>query len=297
MNATLPLTKSKAISPMLEMGAYECLWAEDGATFKRIADRFRADEHALPTDVLHDDAAAMRMGRRVYRMLRRAGVEDFGVRVHRAGEYPARLRDARNPVELLYYQGIWNWVEMPSVAVVGSRKASVAGKRRARKLVQGLVEDGYAVVSGLAEGIDAAAHEATFRSGGVTIGVIGTPLSEAYPRSNAALQRRIADSFLLISQVPFYRYSQQHYLANRTFFPERNITMSALTLATVIVEAGETSGTLGQAKAALAQGRRLFILDSCFRAGLRWPERFEHRGAVRVRSYADIRNVLAANAG
>ncbi|EQD55013.1 SMF family protein [mine drainage metagenome] len=67
-----------------------------------------------------------------------------------------------------------------------------------------------------------------------------------------------------MSQIPVYRYSQQTYKGNRLFFPERNITMSALTEATVIVEAGETSGTLTQARAAIAQGRKLFILDNCF---------------------------------
>jgi hypothetical protein len=76
---------------------------------------------------------------------------------------------------------------------------------------------------------------------------------------------------------------------NRLFFPERNVTMSALTEATVIVEAGETSGTLTQARAALHQGRKLFILDSCFRnASLAWPARFEAEGAIRVRTADDL---------
>jgi DNA processing protein len=85
--------------------------------------------------------------------------------------------------------------------------------------------------------------------------VIGTPLSRVYPKDNAELQRKIAREFLLISQVPVKRYERQDYRRNRLFFPERNITMSALTEATIIVEAGETSGTLIQARAALNQGR------------------------------------------
>ena len=95
--------------------------------------------------------------------------------------------------------------------------------------------------------------------------MIGTPLSHAYPQDNAELQRKIATDFLLISQVPVKRYETSGFPLNRLFFPERNITMSALTEATIIVEAGETSGTLIQARAALHQGRKLFILDSCFR--------------------------------
>jgi hypothetical protein len=88
--------------------------------------------------------------------------------------------------------------------------------------------------------------------------------------------------------------AQQHPGTNRYFFPERNITMSALTEATIIVEAGETSGTLIQARAALQQGRKLFILDSCFtNPALTWPEKFVKRGAIRVRDYDDIKTALA----
>lgn len=85
------------------------------------------------------------------------------------------------------------------------------------------------------------------------------------------------------------RYGRQAPPQNRLFFPERNVTMSALTEATVIVEAGETSGTLTQARAALHQGRKLFILDSCFKdARLTWPARFEAEGAIRVTRMDDI---------
>jgi len=100
---------------------------------------------------------------------------------------------------------------------------------------------------------------------------------------------------LVISQVPIVRYSQQHVRANRYFFPERNATMSALTEATVIVEAGETSGTLIQARHALKQGRKLFILESNFHnPSLSWPEVFAKQGAVRVADYDDIKRRLAS---
>jgi DNA processing protein len=123
--------------------------------------------------------------------------------------------------------------------------------------------------------------------------VIGTPLSRVYPKDNAELQRKIAREFLLISQVPVKRYERQDYPRNRLFFPERNITMSALTEATIIVEAGETSGTLIQARAALNQGRKLFIFDNCFRKGLSWPQKFADKGAIRVVDYDDIRKQLS----
>ena len=107
------------------------------------------------------------------------------------------------------------------------------------------------------------------------------------------MQRLIAERFLLISPVPVQRYESQDYRRNRLFFPERNVVMSALTEATIIVEAGQTSGTLIQARAALQQGRRLFVLDSCFRdPHLTWPARLAARGAVRVADYDDIRRGL-----
>ena len=92
----------------------------------------------------------------------------------------------------------------------------------------------------------------------------------------------------MVSQVPFLLASERTWQANRTFFPERNKTMSALSLATVIVEASETSGTLFQARAALQQGRKLFILNSCFESGLEWPETFLAKGAIRVAEPAEL---------
>jgi DNA processing protein len=148
------------------------------------------------------------------------------------------------------------------------------------------------VVSGLASGIDTAAHTAALEAGGQTICVIGTPISETYPRENSELQEHIARNHLLVSQVPIIRYMRQSPKWNRLFFPERNATMSALTQATVIVEAGETSGSLIQGRAALDQGRKLFILESCFHLGLKWPERLQAAGAIRVSEYEEIRKHL-----
>jgi DNA processing protein len=177
--------------------------------------------------------------------------------------------------------------------VVGTRQPTPDGIARTRKLVKALVKDNFTIVSGLAAGVDTVAHETAIEEGGRTIAVIGTPLSHTYPRENAKLQSMIASEFLLISQVPVKRYERQDYRKNRLFFPERNITMSALTEATIIVEAGETSGTLIQARAALHQGRNLFILDNCFKKGLSWPQKFADKGAVRVVDYDDIRKHLS----
>ena len=282
-----------AISPLLEMGAYEALWLENSVSFKKIADRFAADPDALPSDFVSHSVAA-ECAAKVLAKLKEGGVDRFGVRIHHAGDYPAKLRDARHPIELLYYQGTWELVESQCIAVVGTRKPSEEGVGRARRLAKALVEKEYTVVSGLATGIDSAAHTAAIEAGGQTIAVVGTALGSVYPRENAELQDRIAKEYLLISQVPVLRYAQQNWRGNRLFFPERNATMSALTAATVIVEAGETSGTLIQARAALFQKRKLFILQSCFeRDDITWPERFEAKGAIRVRDPEDIWKNLA----
>jgi DNA processing protein len=276
------------ISPRRELGAYEALWLEQGATFKTLADRFALDPSALPSDYV-SPSVADHCASQVFARLKTLGVHRFGVRINHAGDYPERLRDARYPVELLYYRGAWELAETRSVAVVGSRKASPAGIRRAAQLARDLVRHNFTVVSGLAEGVDSAAHRAALEHGGHTIAVVGTPLGHIYPKANGDLQEQIASAHLLISQVPLLRYEQQRVPQNRLFFPERNITMSALTEATIIVEAGETSGTLIQARAAMQQGRKLFILDSCFqRTDISWPHRYLEEGAIRVRASDDI---------
>jgi DNA processing protein len=290
--ATLPLTLERPISPWLEMGAYECLWTKAHQSFKTMADLFRKEEDAVPSDYVLPEIAE-KCARDATDILHSRSVKKFGIRLYGTGEYPIRLRDARNPVQLLYFQGWWDLVRTPCVAVVGTREPSDAGIIRAKKLVRHLVEDGYTIVSGLASGIDEVSHRTAISCKGLTIAVIGTALSQAYPVENTELQAEIARDHLLISQVPVIRSSTQDWRRNRSFFPQRNITMSALTDATLIVEASDTSGTLMQARAAIQQGRKLFILDSCFKdSKLTWPRRYEKLGAIRVRDYRDIQTHL-----
>src|SRR6056297_1230479 len=134
-----------AISPMREMGAYEALWATQGTTWKRLADKFRSDPHALPSDFV-EPARADEHALRVMKMLKERGVHRFGVRINHAGDYPQKLRDAKNPVEMLYYQGTWELSEMRGLAIVGSRGASDDGQARAARLARELVKRNYAVV-------------------------------------------------------------------------------------------------------------------------------------------------------
>jgi len=160
------------------------------------------------------------------------------------------------------------------VAIVGSRKASSAGLARARRLSRLLVAREVVVVSGLAEGIDTAAHTAALEAGGRTVAVIGTPLNEVYPRKNAELQERLMREQLVISQFPLGMPTQ------RQNFPLRNRTMALISDATAIIEASDTSGSLSQGWEAIRLGRGLFIAKSLVEdKQLRWPQELLHYGA------------------
>lgn len=183
--------------------------------------------------------------------------------------------EARHAPRELYLRGDDALLRQgPRVAVVGSRKASEAGIRRAQVLAQALVRHDMTVVSGLAAGIDRAAHEAAIEAAGRTIAVIGTSLDAVYPKENAALQERIGREYLLVSQFA------AGYPVTPKNFPIRNRTMALLTDATVIVEAGEKSGTLHQGWEALRLGRKLFLLESVANdPNLSWPKEMIAYGA------------------
>lgn len=283
------------ISPAEEIAAYEAIWTHY-STFSKVADLFRRYNHALPSKVATEVGISVEEIVKIkHEIASLLPYHKFSALFYEDFEYPERLKDARHPVEVLYYQGALDLLSSRSIAVVGARKASESGIRRAGKLARFLVENDFTVMSGLAEGIDTAAHTAALEAKGRTIAVIGTALNEVYPRANHDLQKAIARNYLLISQVPFYLYSQQDYRRNRFFFPERNKTMSALSEATVIVEASESSGSLTQAEAAIQQNRKLFILDSCFKRGLDWPEKFLAKGAIRLVDGSEILEHLTPN--
>ncbi|WP_284449458.1 DNA-processing protein DprA [Pseudoxanthomonas mexicana] len=286
---TAGLYAARPIVPMLEMAAYEALWMRQGMWFKELAKLFEVHEGALPSEIVDQEELIEAM-RGLEAILPKVG--QFDVRVNGAGEYPAKLREADHPVEVLYYKGDWELAHSRSVAIVGTREPSDLGVQHARRIAHALSREGFTIVSGLAKGIDFTVHTEVLRSKGATVAVIGTPLHESYPRENEALQRAIAAEHLLVSQVPFLRYAANHWKTNRLFFPARNVTMSAMTEATIIVEAGNTSGTLVQARAALNQKRKLFILEPCFHnPELKWPAKYEEQGAIRV---SNVRQIIEA---
>lgn len=167
------------ISPLRELGAYEALWLEPKASFKSIAEKFRRDRGALPSDFVQP-LVADEAYRRAVAILQARDVKAFGVRIHGAGDYPSSLRDAAEPVELLYYRGSWELAYSPCVSVVGTRSVTPDGMVRTKNVTKLLVENGFTVVSGMAAGVDTIAHTTAMEMGGSTIAVLGTHIGSTY---------------------------------------------------------------------------------------------------------------------
>jgi DNA processing protein len=201
--------------------------------------------------------------------------------------YPENLRAVHDRPPFVFVHGELTQRDSRAIAVIGSRQASNSGTDAARRLATVLVDRGYTVVSGLAAGIDTAAHTGALAGGGRTIAVIGTGLTHAYPAQNAKLQAKIAEDGAVISQ--FWPESPP----SRRSFPMRNAVMSGLSLATVVVEAGPTSGARLQARLALHHGRPVFLPQPLVRAQP-WAREFARRpGTYVVRSPGEIADVVA----
>jgi DNA processing protein len=175
----------------------------------------------------------------------------------------------------------------PRVAIVGSRKASSKGLDAAKDIAGLLSRKEVVIVSGLAEGIDTAAHASAIREKGRTIAVLGTPLDRVYPQQNSQLQKEIMTNHLAVSQFPVGHPTQ------RGDFVLRNRTMALISNASVIVEAGETSGSLHQGWEALRLGRPLFIWKSILSNSLlSWPRKMMTYGASELTDPDQILDVL-----
>lgn len=206
-------------------------------------------------------------------------------------EYPPLLAKTEQAPRFIYIRGKKSLLyEKRTVALVGSRQASENAKGNTRRLAEALGKNGITVVSGLAKGIDVTAHVAALQSGYNTIAVIGTNLNQYYPTENKKVQQEIEKRGLIVSQFSPASKTQ------RWFFPLRNGVMSGLSLATVIMEAGETSGALKQADFALKQGRQILIPETALKMEqITWPAKYVQRGAQVVKSPTDVLKILADN--
>lgn len=168
--------------------------------------------------------------------------------------YPPLLRRLSDAPPCLYVLGTVEETDERAIAVVGTRKPSDYGRRVAYRIASELAASGFTVVSGLAEGIDTAAHKGALDSGGRTFAVLGCGLDVIYPRSNKELARRIADNGALLTEFPLSTKPQAWH------FPQRNRIISGMSLAVVIVEAPLNSGALITADWAAEQGREVFVV-------------------------------------
>jgi DNA processing protein len=203
-------------------------------------------------------------------------------------QYPGRLRMISDPPPLLYLKGEIRQEDEKAVAVVGSRSTSDYGRRVARDLCRGLASLGFTVVSGMARGIDATAHETVLNAGGRTLAVLGSGVDRVYPAEHEKLYQRISESGAVISEFPM---GTRPLAFN---FPARNRLISGLSLGVVVVEATEKSGSLITAALALEQGREVFAVPGEVGASRsRGSHRLIRQGAKLVETVDDIIEEIA----
>lgn len=195
--------------------------------------------------------------------------------------------EAKHAPTTLFTTGRANLLKRhPRISIVGTRTPTVGGSELAVDVTLAVIEHGGIVVSGLAKGIDTVALTTAIGMGGQVVAVIGTPLDRAYPAENEELQDLIARNHLLVSQfAPGTR-------TGRHSFPLRNRTMALLSDATIIVEAGETSGTQHQGWEAIRLGRMLLLPSSLIERGVTWAAKMLTYGAQLYDSGGDVRAFL-----
>ena len=207
--------------------------------------------------------------------------------IHLADLLGRQLNDVESkfsPKGAVFYSGAMEIpLPCPRVSIIGSREASEQGLAEAKEITKFLIKNKAVIVSGLARGIDTVGHKTAIECGGRTIAVIGTPLNRVYPKENAELQGKIMKNHLVISQYPV------SHLTTPKDFVLRNRTMAIISDATVIVEAGQSSGSLYHGWEALRMGRPLFICkEMAENERLQWPKKMIDYGAMILDEPDDI---------
>ena len=201
--------------------------------------------------------------------------------------YPPSLRELSDAPPILFIQGELKPCDALAVAIVGTRHATVYGRTQAEKIAYGLAKAGVTVISGMARGIDSAAHQGAIDAGGRTIAVYGCGLGHIYPPENAELSRRIADHGALVSE--YHPQTKPH----SGTFPQRNRLISGLGHATLVIEAPERSGSLITARTAYEQGREVLALPGAVTSRASQGTNLLIRdGATLIRNVDDILECL-----
>jgi DNA processing protein len=197
--------------------------------------------------------------------------------------YPQLLREINDPPPVLYIKGEYTKQDAVAISIVGTRRASQYGRMIATTLAKEISQLGLTVVSGLAMGIDTAAHQGALQVGGRTIAVLGSGLPNIYPAMHRQLAEKISDSGLLLSEFPL------HCQPSKWSFPQRNRIISGLARGVVVVEAPLRSGALITARLALEQGREVFAVPgNITNTGSAGPNRLIKDGAKLIETVADI---------
>jgi DNA processing protein len=224
----------------------------------------------------------------VERALRWASEPGHAIVTLADGEYPRLLLEIPDPPVLLYAAGRLELLSRPALAIVGSRNATAQGERNAEQFARAFSAAGLTIVSGLALGIDAAAHRGALRAPGSTIAVLGTGVDVVYPRQNAELAAQIAQSGLLVSEFALGSAGAAHH------FPRRNRLISGLARGCLVVEAALASGSLITARAAAEQGRDVFAVPGSIHSPLsKGCHALLKQGAKLVESAEDVLGELA----
>ena len=254
-------------------GGVEEAWHADAASLHEIGLDRRSVSNLLAARRTLDLAGELEQ-------LERAGVKAL---TWDSDDYPINLRNIHDPPPLIYVKGELLPEDDWAVAVVGTRHASVYGKEAARHLAASLAQNGVTVVSGLAAGIDAAAHQAALDAGGRTLAVLGCSVDIIYPEQNRRLAEQLVHQGALVSEYPLGTRPE------RSNFPPRNRLISGLSLGTVVVEAGARSGALITADFAAEQGREVFAVPgSIFQRSCEGTNRLIQDGAKPVLAVNDV---------
>lgn len=265
------------------------------ATFRDLINRFGSADAAidhLPDLVRGFGGTAPRVPSLAEAEAEMAAARRIGARFVAVGEpdYPPLLRQAEAPPPLLAVRGEAAVFSLSAAAIVGARNASVAGCRMARSLAAGLGDAGYAVVSGLARGIDTAAHQGSLNTG--TVAALAGGLDRPYPAENATLCDEIAERGALVSEMPF------GWEPRAQDFPRRNRLIAGMALGLVVVEAARRSGSLISARLAGEMGRLVFAVPgSPLDPRAEGTNGLLKQGAILVTSVADVLEALAPLAG
>ena len=256
-------------------------------SFPGISDFFSADMESLASLGLGPEISPL-LQSRAYQA-KAAEIYDWGIRegcrflVRGYPGYPRLLDEIFAPPLVLYVRGCLDVLQAPCIAVVGTRKPTIYGLQMAQGIAFDLAEKGFAIVSGLARGIDGAAHRGCLQAGGKTVAVLGCGIDVVYPKEHRQLMQQILQQGLVVSEFP-----PGTPPAPRNF-PVRNRLISGLALGTVIIEARECSGSLITARLAMEQNREVFALPGNITSPPSFgPNFLIKQGAKLVQSWRDI---------